>query len=83
MYNLCLHVFLFNAPHHVATHFLCIMFSYSTKRRLREYLQQQKVQMDKKKIGHFPVMSDSVMDTLLDLVEDDEAVVRTVMLYII
>ena len=35
-----------------------------------------------KKIGHFPVMSDSVMDTLLDLVEDDEAVVRTVMLYI-
>ena len=32
---------------------------------------------------HFPDMSDSVMDTLLDLVEDDEAVVRTIMLYII
>ena len=47
VYNLCLHVFLFNAPHHVATHFLCIMFSYSTKKRLREYLQQQNVQMEK------------------------------------
>ena len=48
IYNLCLHVFLFNAHHHVATrHFLCIMFSYSTKKRLREYLQQQKVQMEK------------------------------------
>ena len=37
----------------------------------------------RKTIRHFPDMSDSVMDTLLDLVEDDEAVVRTVMLYII
>ena len=32
---------------------------------------------------HFPDMADNVMDTLLDLVEDDEAVVRTIMLYII
>ena len=32
---------------------------------------------------HFPDLADNVMDTLLDLVEDDEAAVRTIILCII
>ena len=93
IYNLCLHVFLFNAPRHVARHpFFVHHVFIQHKEAFEEILAAAKGSNGEKQLvsdfvtkfsRHFPDMSDNVMDTLLDLVEDDEAVVRTIMLYII